>query len=98
LIVGLNASFSYNCGAALNPARDFSPRLFLLMVGYGPDLFTAYDYFFWVPVITTCIGGLFGAFLYQVFVGFYNKKPDLKKKRTRYLSEDNKKNTILAYF
>lgn len=33
------AMWSHNCGAALNPARDLSPRLMTLMVGYGWEVF-----------------------------------------------------------
>ena len=38
-VVGLGTSLGLNCGYAINPARDFGPRLFTLMVGYGTDTF-----------------------------------------------------------
>ena len=34
IIVSIDLSFSLNCGAPLNPARDFSPRLFSYVVGF----------------------------------------------------------------
>jgi glycerol uptake facilitator-like aquaporin len=33
-------AFGYNCGAPINPARDFSPRLFSAMAGWGGDVFS----------------------------------------------------------
>lgn len=39
LICGLVIAFGLNCGAALNPARDLSPRIFQLLSGYGIDAF-----------------------------------------------------------
>ncbi len=39
-LVGLIVSFGLNCGAALNPARDLSARIFLIIAGYdGSDVF-----------------------------------------------------------
>jgi glycerol uptake facilitator-like aquaporin len=35
----LGMSYGIQCGYAINPARDFAPRLFALIV-YGPDVFT----------------------------------------------------------
>ena len=43
----INTSFSSNCGGAVNPARDFSPRLFTSLAGWGYYPFTAYKFFFW---------------------------------------------------
>lgn len=44
MIIGLGIAaiilaFSHNCGAPLNPARDFAPRLFTAISGWGKDVF-----------------------------------------------------------
>lgn len=40
LLWGIGGSFGFNAGYAINPARDFSPRLFTAMAGWGTDVFT----------------------------------------------------------
>jgi aquaporin-9 len=44
----IGTSLGYNAAYALNPARDFSPRLFSLLAGWGTKTFKAYNYFFWI--------------------------------------------------
>lgn len=43
----MGTSFSFNCGGAVNPARDLGPRLFTSLAGWGWYPFTAFNYFFW---------------------------------------------------
>uniref|UniRef100_A0A915K880 Aquaporin n=1 Tax=Romanomermis culicivorax TaxID=13658 RepID=A0A915K880_ROMCU len=45
LLVGLvvtliGLSLGFNCGFAINPARDLGPRIFTAMAGYGAEVFT----------------------------------------------------------
>lgn len=68
LIYGLGTSFGYQTGYAINFARDFTPRLAALTVGYGTEMFTAYYHYFWVPMIIPFIGALLGAFIYDFFI------------------------------
>ena len=59
-----------NAGYAINPARDFGPRLASFITGYGGAWRDQYgNLYFWVPIIGPLIGGLLGAGLYKVFVG-----------------------------
>ena len=64
LLTGIAMSFGYNTGFALNPARDFGPRIFTLMAGWGGDVFVWGNGYFWVPLFAPIFGGLFGAFVY----------------------------------
>lgn len=46
-------TYSYSSGSPINAARDFSPRLLSSMVGYGVDVFTANNCYFWVPLVSS---------------------------------------------
>lgn len=60
-------------GYAINPARDFGPRLFGLVIG-TKDLFTG-SYWLVAPIIGPLIGGPLAVFLYDIFI-----TPGLKAK------------------
>lgn len=61
-----------NAGYAINPARDFAPRLFTLFAGYGWQVFSFRDYkWFWIPIVCPMIGGVLGAWAYELFIGFH---------------------------
>ena len=71
LVIAIGATFGFNSGYAINPARDFGPRLFTAMAGWGSGVFTAGQGWWWVPVVAPCIGGLLGGWIYDLFVGNY---------------------------
>jgi glycerol uptake facilitator protein len=68
LIVAIGASFGRNTGYAINPARDFGPRLWIAIVSGGAS-FSADNYYFWVPIVGPLTGGVVGAFIYDFTVG-----------------------------
>ena len=43
-VLAIGISFGYNCGYAINPARDLAPRVFTLLAGWGPGVFTEYNH------------------------------------------------------
>ncbi|XP_056300586.1 aquaporin-10a [Pseudoliparis swirei] len=76
VVLGISMSMSANCGAAINPARDLGPRLFTLTAGWGTEVFTCYNYWFWVPLVAPLIGGVIGSFMYVIFIHWHLPDPD----------------------
>jgi glycerol uptake facilitator protein len=68
LIVAIGASFGANTGYAINPARDFGPRLWIAIVSGGASL-SADNYYFWIPIVAPLLGGVVGAFVYDFTIG-----------------------------
>jgi glycerol uptake facilitator-like aquaporin len=68
IVVAIGVSFGFNAGYAINPARDFGPRLFTALAGWGSGVFTAASAWWWVPVIAPCIGAVAGAVGYDVLI------------------------------
>jgi MIP family channel proteins len=69
LVIAIGMAFGFNAGYAINPARDLGPRLFTSIAGWGPEVFRAGGYWFWVPIIGPLIGGPLGAFVYDALIG-----------------------------
>ncbi|CAO3638688.1 unnamed protein product [Cunninghamella blakesleeana] len=67
-IVVISLTFGYTSGLSLNPARDFGPRLFAYLAGWGLDVFKDHDCYFLVPLTIPIIGGLIGGATYTVFI------------------------------
>lgn len=69
LVVAIGAAFGFNSGYAINPARDFGPRLFTLVGGWGTEVFRAGNSWWWVPIVGPCIGAPLGGWIYDGLVG-----------------------------
>jgi MIP family channel proteins len=69
LVVLIGATFGFNAGYAINPARDFGPRLFTFVAGWGGDVFRAGHSWWWVPIVAPCIGAVAGGWLYDLCIG-----------------------------
>lgn len=61
----IGMTFGYNAGYAINPARDFAPRLFTALAGWGSGVFRAGNNWWWVPIVGPCAGGLLGGYVYD---------------------------------
>jgi len=69
LILGLGACLGMPTGYAINPARDFGPRLLTYMIGCGSSVFTyRHQYWLWCPIIAPIIGAQAGAMFYDVLL------------------------------
>lgn len=66
LVVGIGMAWGSLAGYAINPARDFGPRLASYLTGYGTAFRDQYGaLYFWVPIVGPLIGGLIGAAAYK---------------------------------
>ncbi|MDR2349011.1 MAG: MIP family channel protein [Deltaproteobacteria bacterium] len=73
----IGASFGPLTGFAMNAARDFGPRMFAVVAGWGTDALTGYPIsavnktipYFLVPLIAPIVGALLGAKTYTVVIG-----------------------------
>ena len=69
LVLLIGATFGFNSGYAINPARDFAPRTFTALAGWGSEVFSAGNSWWWVPVVAPCTGAVIGGWIYDLFVG-----------------------------
>src|SRR5947208_3424014 len=69
LVVLIGATFGFNSGYAINPARDFGPRLFTFVAGWGGEVFRAGNNWWWVPIVAPCVGGVIGGWVYDACHG-----------------------------
>ncbi|MEZ5293627.1 MAG: MIP family channel protein [Vicinamibacterales bacterium] len=68
LVVGIGVSFGFNAGYAINPARDFGPRLFTALAGWGSGVFGASGGWWWVPIVGPVVGAVLGGAVYDACV------------------------------
>lgn len=65
IVVAIGMSFGGMHGYAINPARDFGPRLMTVLAGFKNNGLTDGSMVFWVPIVGPLAGGLVGGALYD---------------------------------
>jgi glycerol uptake facilitator protein len=73
VVVAIGVSWGGMHGYAINPARDFGPRLFTFVAGFRDTGFGSHAA--WVPVAGPLVGGLLGALVYDRLVRPYLPGP-----------------------
>ena len=75
IVVGIGMSFGGLHGYAINPARDFGPRLFTAIAGFKNNGLTDGPLVFWVPIVGPLVGGVIGGAAYDWGVRRYLPEP-----------------------
>jgi glycerol uptake facilitator protein len=65
VVVAIGMSFGGMHGYAINPARDFGPRLFTVFAGFRNNGISDGTRVWWIPVAAPLLGGLIGAAIYD---------------------------------
>ncbi|WLI77624.1 propanediol diffusion facilitator PduF [Kosakonia sp. H02] len=86
LVAVIGASMGPLTGFAMNPARDFGPKLFIFFAGWGETAMTGgrdIPYFI-VPIVAPIIGACGGAACYRYLIGknLPGHSGELKEKRS----------------
>lgn len=73
LIAVIGASLGPLTGFAMNPARDFGPKLFAFFAGWGDVALTGgrSNPYFWVPIVGPLLGAQLGAAVYVKLLAPY---------------------------
>lgn len=75
LIAVIGGSLGPLTGFAMNPARDFGPKLFAYFAGWDYALTGAKEIpYFIVPIVAPILGACFGAWAYPKFIAAYLPK------------------------
>jgi glycerol uptake facilitator protein len=65
VVVVIGMAYGGMHGYAINPARDFGPRLWTVVAGFKNNGLTDGGHVFWVPIVGPIIGGLIGGLIYD---------------------------------
>ncbi|MFC4004163.1 MIP/aquaporin family protein [Prauserella oleivorans] len=73
VVVAIGLSFGTNAGYAINPARDFGPRMLAYIAGWGeaalPGNGEWFSNYWWIPIAGPLVGGVVGILIYDFFIG-----------------------------
>lgn len=71
-VAAIGMSYGANAGYAINPARDFGPRLFAATAGWGnvalPGDGSGFSWYFWIPIVGPLVGGVIGVLVYDFLI------------------------------
>ncbi|NWI67933.1 AQP7 protein, partial [Todus mexicanus] len=73
LVLGVGMGMGLNTGYSINPSRDLPPRVFTAIAGWGMDVFTAGNHWWWIPLTAPVLGSLSGTLVYKLFIDFHNQ-------------------------
>ena len=69
IVMAVGISFGANAGYAINPARDFGPRIFAWIAGWKsvafPGNYGNVNAYFWIPIVGPLIGAAVASVLYD---------------------------------
>ncbi|MBE9373634.1 aquaporin family protein [Saccharopolyspora sp. HNM0983] len=72
VVTTIGLTFGTNAGYAINPARDFGPRLWTYLTGWGdiafPGSYEQFSWYFWIPIVGPLVGGVIGALVYDLLI------------------------------
>jgi glycerol uptake facilitator protein len=78
LLVGIGGPWTM---AALNPARDLGPRLWMAIAGWGSIAIPGPNNYFWVPILGPIVGGgILAGLVYDGLVGRFIPSVDEAKR------------------
>jgi glycerol uptake facilitator protein len=69
IVMAVGISFGANAGYAINPARDFGPRIFAWIAGWKsvafPGNYGNVNDYFWIPIVGPLIGAAIASWMYD---------------------------------
>ncbi|MGW2960434.1 MIP/aquaporin family protein [Streptomyces sp. NPDC001220] len=72
-VAAIGMSYGANAGYAINPARDFGPRVFTWLAGWKSLAFpgngAGFSSYWWIPIVGPLVGGVIGVLIYDLFIG-----------------------------
>ncbi len=69
LVIVIGMAFGGMHGYAINPARDFGPRLFTVIAGFQNNGLSSGAPVFWVPIVGPILGGVIGSAVFEFSLG-----------------------------
>jgi glycerol uptake facilitator protein len=88
LVTAIGIAFGAVAGYAINPARDFAPRLLSYLTGFDTAWVTPDGSpYWWVPIVGPLAGGAIGVMLYDLLIGRFVPQAEPEPGRVPYPEE-----------